>query len=82
MAIDTAAKRMTVGGVPFLPLGVNVFPGTTGTILGRAAAAWTYANHTPTPPTPGDTFVDKFTLGTKESLGVTGQPTIGGRWSW
>lgn len=37
---------------------------------------------TPTPPTPGVANVDKFTLGTKESLSVTVQPTIGGSWSW
>ena len=42
MAVDTFAKRMTVGGVPFHALGPNVFPGTTSATLGRAAAAWNY----------------------------------------
>lgn len=27
-------------------------------------------------------FRDKFTIGTKESLSVTGDPVIGGPWSW
>ena len=81
MAVDTFAKRMAVGGVPFLPLGVNVFPGTTGTTAGRAAAAWNYVTGTPPPPAAGGQD-DKFTLGTKESLSVTQQPTLGGRFSW
>lgn len=82
MAIDTFAKRMVVAGVPMSALGPNVFPGTTSTILGRTAAAWNYSNFTPTPPAGGNSNTDKFTVGTKESLGVTGQPTIGGPWSW
>ena len=37
----------------------------------------------PTPPTPGAGGEnEKITLGTKESLSVTSQPTVGGRWSW
>jgi hypothetical protein len=81
MPVDTFAKRMAVGGVPLSCLGPNVFPGTTNTVLGRGAAAWNYATVEPPPPVAGDQQ-DKFTLGTKESLSVTSQPTIGGRWSW
>lgn len=33
------------------------------------------------PPVIGG-ILDKYTLGTKEALSVTQQPTIGGRWSW
>lgn len=36
---------------------------------------------TPPPPTAG-VLQDKFTLGTKESVTVTIQPTLGGRWGW
>lgn len=68
MAVDTFAKRMTVGGVPFLPLGVNVFPGTTGTALGRGAAAWNYVTPAPAPPGGG---VDLL----RPVLGLTWSPT-------
>ena len=81
MAVDSFAKRMTVAGVPMSALGPNVFPGTTGTALGRGAAAWNYLTSAPTPPAAG-LLRDKFTLGTKESLSVTNDPVLGGPWSW
>lgn len=34
------------------------------------------------PFSEGNATTDRFTLGTKESLSITGQPTVGGRWSW
>jgi hypothetical protein len=42
MAITTREQRQSAAGVPFLPLGVNVVPGTLGTFFGRATAAWSY----------------------------------------
>jgi len=42
MPVDSVAKRMAVAGLPFGVVGPNVFPGTTGTVLGRAAGAWNY----------------------------------------
>lgn len=42
MALDSAEQRRAAGGVPFLPLGVGVTPGTV-TALWRAAVAWGYA---------------------------------------
>lgn len=81
MAVDTFAKRMTVGGVPFLPLGVNVFPGTTNTSLGRGAAAWNYVPEAPTPPA-GDAGDELFTLGAETSFIGGNRATLGGRGSW
>ncbi len=40
------------------------------------------ADENPTPPPSGSGFVDQLEIGTKQSLSVTAQPTIGGRWSW
>ena len=34
------------------------------------------------PPVVAAVIQDKFTLGTKESISSTGQPTLGGPWSW
>lgn len=35
------------------------------------------------PPVPTTAVAsEKFTLGTKESVGVTGTPTVGGWWGW
>lgn len=42
---------------------------------------WTRPDEIP-PPAGGNANQDKFEIGTKESLSVTGTPTIGGRWSW
>ena len=80
MAVDTFAKRMAVSGVPLATLGPGVFPGTTGTPQGRGAAAWNYTPVAFAPPAV--TGREKFTLGTKESMDVTVDPTLGGRWSW
>lgn len=38
--------------------------------------------HEATPVEVGMMQSDKFTLGTKESVSVTGTPTIGGWWGW
>lgn len=81
MPIDTLGKRMAAAGVPFLPLGVNVEPGSLATTLGRAATAWSYLV-VAVPPTPGTSRRDTITLGTKESLAVTPDPTLGGWQSW
>ena len=54
MAVDSFAKRMAVAGIPHASVGVNVFPGTTSTTLGRAAAAWNYAETAPGPPVGGN----------------------------
>lgn len=78
MAVDTFAKRLTVAGVPFLPLGVNVFPGTTNTILGRGAAAWTYATAEPTPPVGGD---ETRLVGLGHPKSFSTRPEVGGG-SW
>lgn len=75
MSIDTADKRFVVAGVPFLPLGVNVVPGTTGTLVGRAAAAWNFVEAV-TPPGPGGGEVFSFGLGQKH--GLTDEPVLGG----
>jgi hypothetical protein len=81
MAVDTFAKRMTVAGVPFLPLGVNVFPGTTNTVLGRGAAAWNYATAAPTPPVGGDADFSRSGLGQRRSFSAGGNPSLGdGSW--
>lgn len=69
MAIDTFAKRMVVAGIPHASVGVNVFPGTTGTVLGRAASAWTYSNFQPTPPAGGG-GEDHLLLGIKVTFGA------------
>lgn len=43
MAIDTAARRRNVSGVPFLPLGLGVTPNATKNEAWRRRIAWNYA---------------------------------------
>lgn len=43
MAINTAEKRRSVAGVPFLPLGVNVTPNLSKDQEWRQQAAWSYS---------------------------------------
>lgn len=76
MAIDTAAKRAAVGGVPYEPLGVNVTPGTLGTFLGRAAAAWNYGGNALTPAVVGG-VEGTVVLG---DTWVPRPPELGGVW--
>lgn len=53
MAIDTAAKRRSASGVPFLPLGPGVTPDATMPAVWRYDVGWTYSgNAGPTPPPP------------------------------
>lgn len=42
MAIDSAAKRRSAGGVAFLPLGPGVTPDATPDQFWRQSAAWSY----------------------------------------
>lgn len=46
MAIDTAAKRRSAAGVPFLPLGPGVTPDATPGIAWRQQVAWSYSGIT------------------------------------
>lgn len=43
MAIDTAAKRRSVCGVPFLPLGPGVTPDAAKAVAWRQQAGWGYS---------------------------------------
>ena len=43
MAIDSAEKRRSAGGVPFLPLGVNVTPNASKDGEWRQQSAWSYS---------------------------------------
>lgn len=43
MAIDTAEKRKSVAGIPFLPLGVGVTPNASKDQEWRQQAAWSYS---------------------------------------
>lgn len=55
MAIDTAEKRKSAGGVAFLPLGPNVTPNAAKDAEWRAESGWAYSGipyGPPTPPTP------------------------------
>lgn len=54
MAIDSALKRRSIGGIPFIPLGVNVTPNASKPIAWRVSVSWSYAGITPTPPAGGD----------------------------
>jgi hypothetical protein len=83
MAIDTAEKRRSAAGVAFWVVGPGVTPNLAKDVEWRAESAWSYSGVAPAPPVPGAGAVDElFTLGTKESLSVTQQPTLGGRFSW
>lgn len=42
MAIDSAKKRKGVGGIPFIPLGVNQTPNASKDGFWRQTAAWGY----------------------------------------
>jgi hypothetical protein len=42
MALDTAAKRRSAGGVPFLPLGPGVTPDALAGQAWRQSAGWSY----------------------------------------
>lgn len=54
MAIDTAKKRRSAGGVAFLPLGPGVTPNASKDQAWRQSAGWSYtgilANAPPTGP--------------------------------
>ena len=43
MAIDTAEKRRSAGGVPFLPFGPNITPNVAKDADWRQQAAWSYS---------------------------------------
>lgn len=43
MAIDTAAKRRSAAGVPFLPLGPGVTPDASKPVAWRQQSAWGYS---------------------------------------
>lgn len=73
MPVDTVAKRMAVANYG-APLGTGVYPGSTGTALGRSAAVWGYYPEAFVPPAGGDgtgmaglgqkkTFSDQAELG-------------------
>jgi len=81
MPVDSLTKRRAVAHIK--RPGNGVTPGSTGTTLGRSAIAWSYSPAAPIPPPPGTgAHREKFTLGTKESLSVTGEPTLGGQFAW
>lgn len=82
MPIDSALKRRSAGGVPFHVLGPGVTPDATAPVAWRVSSGWSYAGISPSPPVTPSALRDKFTLGTKESLGVTGMPTVGGWWGY
>ena len=42
MAIDSAAKRKGVAGIPAIPLGPNITPDATKAQFWRQTAAWGY----------------------------------------
>ena len=46
MAIDTAEKRKSAAGIPFLPLGVGVTPNASKDQEWRQQAAWGYSGIT------------------------------------
>lgn len=45
MAIDTAQKRRSASGVPFLPLGPGVTPRATKPAAWRRDVAWSYSGN-------------------------------------
>lgn len=61
MAIDSASKRKSAAGVPFLPLGVGVTPDASKPVEWRQQAGWGYSGIAPATPeivaeTPGGIF--------------------------
>lgn len=59
MAIDTAAKRRSVSGLPHHPLGPGVTPNAAKNAAWRQQSGWGYsgipaANPTPPPPSDGE----------------------------
>lgn len=83
MAIDTAAKRKAISGIYTGLVAVGVTPNAAPDEAWRQQAGWGYSGIAVNPPPPpAETVQDKFTLGSKESMGVTPTPTIGGRWGW
>jgi hypothetical protein len=51
MAIDTAAKRRSAAGVPFLPLGPGVSPDSDKDAFWRQCAGWGYGGIAAASPT-------------------------------
>lgn len=80
MAIDTALKRRSAGGVPHHPLGVNVTPDVSKPVAWRATSAWSYAGIAPAPPPVGTALRDKFSLGTKGYFDAGPDAALGGGW--
>lgn len=61
--IDSAEKRRSAAGVPFLPLGPGVTPDASQGITWRAEAAWGYSGTAeaaePPPPSTASTFIHR-----------------------
>lgn len=51
MSIDTAAKRRSAAGTPFLSSGPSVTPDATQPAFWRASVGWTYSFAGGPPPT-------------------------------
>lgn len=82
MALDTAAKRAAAAHVKRLAKGVTSDATAPKPAIWRYAVGWNYGGNVRPPATSAGGILDPHTLATKESLSVTGNPTLGGRWSW
>ena len=81
--VDTRVKRLSMLNFGGEGISHLLLPDVSGSFDAgdRATLLDLYAGFGAVPP-GGGAGRDKFTLGTKESLSVTSDPTIGGRWSW
>lgn len=80
MAIDTAQKRRSAGGVPYLPMGPNVTPDAAKPVAWRQESAWSYSGIPPFTPATGGFGSGASGIGPKKTF--SDENLIGGGGSW
>ena len=60
MAIDSALKRRSAGGIPFLPLGPNVTADALKPVAWRATVGWAYAGISYSAPSTAAEILQHF----------------------
>lgn len=82
MAIDSAEKRRSAGGVGYWVVGPGVTPNGLKDVQWRSQSAWGYSGVSPDPPVVGTALRQLVTLGSKLSLDIGVDPILGGRGGW
>lgn len=77
MPIDTAEKRRSAAGVPFLPLGPAVTPTAAKDVEWRAQATWGYSGIVPAAAAAAVVGGDDVRLGLKQTFFLSSGLSLG-----